>query len=93
MALVHVSPIVRAAATKIVQMPSGIQLTPVNIYNGSANPLYIGDATCGTSGASTGLTIPAASSAVICLNANDSLYAAATSVTAAGAIVILYSGI
>jgi hypothetical protein len=93
MALVHVSPIVRAATTKIVQMPTGVQLTPVNIYNGSAAPIFIGDATCTTTGTNKGLTIDTLTSAVICLNANDSLFAVAASATAAGEVVILYSGI
>ena len=74
-------------------MPTGVQLTPVNIYNGSANPIFVGDATCTTSGANTGLTIAASSSAVLCLNAGDTLYASAASTTSAGAVVILYSGI
>jgi len=93
MALVHLTPIVRTAASKIFQMPSGIQYTTVNIYNGNANPIYVGDASLTTSGANKGMTIATESSLVISLNAGDSLYAIAASATTAGDVVIIYSGI
>lgn len=93
MAVVHSSTIVRTTPTRILQIPSGVQYTTVTIYNGNANSIFIGDATISTSGATKGLTVAATSSAVICLNANDVLYAIAASATAAGDVVVLYSGI
>lgn len=93
MAVVHSSTVVRTTPTRILQIPSGVQYTTVTIYNGNANSIFIGDATISTSGATKGLTVAAASSAVICLNANDVLYAIAAAATAAGDVVVLYSGI
>jgi hypothetical protein len=93
MALVHSLPIVKTVATQLLKMPTGIPYTTVTIYNGSAASIFVGDASLTTSGANKGMTIAAASSLVLCLNANDALYAIAASATAAGDVVILYSGI
>ena len=93
MAVVHSSTVVRTTPTRILQIPSGVQYTTVTIYNGNANSIFIGDATISTSGATKGVTVAAASSAVICLNAGDVLYAIAAAATAAGDVVVLYSGI
>lgn len=93
MAVVHSSTIVRTTATRILQIPVGVQYTTVTIYNGSASPIFIGDATISTSGATKGVTVAATSSIVVCLNANDILYAIAASATSAGDVVVLYSGI
>lgn len=93
MAVVHSSTIVRTTPTRILQIPSGVQYTTVTIYNGNANSIFIGDATISTSGATKGVTVAAATSAVVCLNAGDVLYAIAAAATAAGDVVVLYSGI
>jgi hypothetical protein len=93
MAVVHLTPIVRASVHQILQIPSGVQYTTVSIYNGSANAIFVGDKTCTTSGANKGMTIAADSSLVLCLNAGDVLYAIAASATSAGDVVILFSGI
>lgn len=93
MAVVHSSTIVRTTPTRILQIPSGVQYTTVTIYNGSAASIFIGDATVSTSGAARGITVATLSSAVICLNAGDVIYAIAAAATAAGDVVVLYSGI
>ena len=93
MAIVQQNPIVNTTATKLLQLPTGVQYTTVTIYNGSAASIFVGGSSVATSGATKGLTIAAASSAVICLNANDSLWAIAASATSAGDVVVLYSGI
>jgi|LakMenEpi03Aug12_release.lakeMendotaPanAssembly.Ray.scaffolds.fasta_scaffold605636_2 hypothetical protein len=93
MALVQQNPIVTTAAAKLFQLPNGVQYTTVTIYNGSASPIYVGGSSVATSGATKGATIAAASSLVICLNANDALWAIAGSATSAGDVVVLFSGI
>ena len=93
MATVHLTPIIRTATQKIIQIPTGVQYTTVTIYNGSAAAIFVGDASTTTTGSNKGMTIAAASSLVINMNANDALYAIAASATSAGDVVILYSGI
>jgi hypothetical protein len=93
MATVHLTPIVRASAQKLFTIPTGLQYTTVTIYNESAASIFVGDSTCTTSGANKGLTIAANASLVLNMNANDSLWAIAASVTSAGEVVIIYSGI
>lgn len=93
MAVVHSSPIVRGVPSVVAKMPTGIQYTTVTLYNGSAASIFIGDTTVATSGAAKGLTVAAAGTLVINLNANDVLYGIAATATAAGEIVVLYSGI
>jgi hypothetical protein len=93
MALVHSSTIVQTTPTKILQMPSGVQYTTVTIFNSNAAAIFIGDSTLTTSGNKKGVTVASASSIVICLNAGDALYAIAAAATAAGDVVVLFSGI
>lgn len=93
MAVVQQSPIVGTTASKIVQMPTGIQYTTVTIYNGSAAAIFVGGSSVTTSGATKGVTVAASTSLVVCLSANDVLYAVAASATAAGDVVVLFSGL
>jgi len=93
MATIHLTPIVRATAQKLFTIPTGVQYTTVTIYNGSAASIFVGDATCTTTGANKGMTVAAAGSLVLNMNANDSLWAIAASATAAGEVVIIYSGV
>jgi hypothetical protein len=93
MALVHLTPIVRAVAGELFKLPSGVQYTTVTIYNGSASAIFVGDSTISTSGTRKGLTIGATSSLVLNMNSGDSLWAIAASATSAGDVVVLYSGI
>ena len=66
--------------------------TPVNIYNGHSAVIFIGDSTVATSGATVGSQIPAATSRVVYVSGNDVIHAISASGSAAGAIVITYSG-
>jgi len=93
MALVQSNITVGTTPTFLAQLPVGVQYTTVTIYNGSAASIYVGGASVAASGSSRGMVIASASSAVICLNAEDTLYAIAASATNAGDIVVLYSGI
>ena len=93
MAIVHQNPIVNTTATQLLKLPTGVQYTTVTIYNGSAASIFVGGSSVATSGATKGMTIAAASSLVLALNANDALWAIAASATSAGEVVVIYSGI
>ena len=93
MALLQTNTAVQTTATKIVQLPTGMQYSTVTIYNGSAGSIYVGGASVTTSGTTRGVVVATATSLVLALNAGDALYAVAASATSAGDIVVLYSGI
>jgi hypothetical protein len=66
-------------------------LTPINIYNGHSNTIYIGDETIAVSGATVGRPIPTAASQIFYANANDVIYAISAVASAAGAVIVTYS--
>jgi hypothetical protein len=93
MALVHVNATVGTTAGLLFKMPAGLQNTAVQICNNHTAVLYIGDASVTTSGATRGSQIAVNANQQIWLNSNDEIWAVVASVTAAGAISIIYSGI
>jgi hypothetical protein len=93
MALVQTNAKVLTTPTLVCTIPSGVQYTTVSLYNGSADSIFIGGASVTTTGATRGQIIATEGTAVLCLNAGDSLYAIAASDTNAGDLAIIYSGI
>lgn len=93
MAVAHINATVRTTATPIVQLPTGLPYTAVQICNGDAQSIWIGDATIATSGATKGTVITAGAVFTIWLHANDVLYAISAAGTAAGAVTVVYSGL
>jgi hypothetical protein len=66
-------------------------LTPISIYNGHSNTIYIGDETIAVSGATVGRPIPTATSQIFYANANDVIYGISAVASAAGAVIATYS--
>jgi hypothetical protein len=92
MPLIHVNASVNTIATKICQLPTGVQYTAVQVYNRDNQPIYIGDANVTTAVGPNGGSVLASNSSVqIWMNAGDALYAISTGGTAAGAVSIIYS--
>ena len=65
--------------------------TPVTIYNGHSAAIFIGDATCTTSGATIGRTLANGTSQTFYASAGDIIYAISAAASAAGAVVLTYS--
>jgi hypothetical protein len=65
--------------------------TPITIYNGHSAAIFIGDATCTTSGATIGRTLATTASQTFYVSAGDMIYAISAAASAAGAIVLTYS--
>jgi hypothetical protein len=93
MAVAHINATVRTTATPIVQLPTGLPYTAVQICNGDTQSIWIGDATITTTGATKGTVITAGSVFTIWLHAGDVLYGISAAGTAAGAVTAVYSGI
>ena len=94
MALVQVNATVGTSAAFLHKIPSGLPYTVVTINNGGANTIYIGNsASVATSGANTGMNLATNTSATLCLNSGDSIFAIAGTANATGTCQILYSGI
>jgi hypothetical protein len=93
MAIAHINATVRTTATPIVQLPTGLPYTAVQICNGDTQSIWIGDATITTTGATKGTVITAGSVFTIWLHAGDVLYGISAAGTAAGAVTAVYSGI
>jgi hypothetical protein len=65
--------------------------TPITIYNGHSAAIFVGDATCTTSGATIGRTLANGTSQTFYVSAGDMIYAISAAASAAGAIVLTYS--
>ena len=94
MAVVHINSTVGTSATRLFTLPTGLaRNVAVQIQNLDAQPIFIGDNTITTGGATRGHQIAASASFQIWLNSGDSVYAISAAGTAAGSVVITYSGI
>jgi hypothetical protein len=92
MALVHINATASTAPSVIFTVQNGIGITAVQIQNGDSASIWIGDSTITTSGATKGHLITAGTTFQLWLHGNDQVYAISAAGTAAGAIVITYSG-
>ena len=93
MALVHINATAATTPSLVCTVQGGIQRgTAVQIQNGDSASIWIGDATINTSGATKGHLITAAATFQLWCNPGDKIYAISSAGTAAGAIVITYSG-
>jgi len=94
MALVHINATAGTTPTLVCQVQTGIQRgVAVQIQNGDAASIWIGDATIAVSGATKGHLIVAAATFQLWCSAGDKIYAVSSAGTAAGAVVITYSGV
>jgi len=94
MALVHINATAGTTSTLICQVQAGIQRgVAVQIQNGDSTSIWVGDSTITTSGATKGHLITAGTTFQLWLNPNDKVYAISSAGSAAGAVVITYSGI
>jgi hypothetical protein len=94
MAVFHIKSTVGTAVKKLFTLPTGLaRNVAVQIQNLDSAAIFIGDSTITTSGATRGHSIAANTSFQIWLNSGDSIYAISAAGTAAGAVVITYSGI
>lgn len=92
MALQHINVATQTTNTALHTIKSGIKgAVAVQIYNGHSAAIFIGDATCTTSGATIGRTIAANGSLQLWCNSGDTIYGISAAGSAAGAIVITYS--
>jgi hypothetical protein len=92
MALVHINATVGTAPTLICQVNSGRNVA-VQIQNGDSASIWIGDASITVSGATKGHVITAGTTFQLWCNSGDKIYAISSAGTAAGAVVITYSGV
>ena len=93
MAVEHLNVTVRTTPTPVVQLPTGLPYTAVQICNGDSASIFIGDETIAVSGATKGTIIAAGSVFTIWLHSGDVLYAISSAGTATGAVTVVYSGI
>jgi hypothetical protein len=92
MALKHINTTVQTTPTLIAELPVSMgQNKAVQIYNGSAASIYIGDSSITTTGTTIGRTLAASGSFQLWLNGGDKIYAIAASATTAGSVVVTYS--
>lgn len=94
MALFHSNTTVGTTPTLIVQVQSGLQRgVAVQFQNLDTAAVFIGDATVTAAGATRGHSIAAAGTFQLWLNPGDKVYGISAAGTAAGAVVVTYSGI
>lgn len=92
MALKNINNQVQTTPTLIADLPVSMgRGIAVQIYNGSAAPIYVGDSTVATSGATIGRTVLTNGSFQLWLNGGDKIFAIATAQTAAGSVVVTFS--
>ena len=92
MALIHINTQTTTATLPILKMSANARPnTPVTLYNGHSAAIFVGDASCATSGATIGRTIANATSQTFYLSANDVLYGISAANAAAGSVVFTYS--
>ena len=92
MALVHINATAGTTPSIICALENGIGSVAVQIQNGDSASLWVGDSSITTSGATKGHLITAGTTFQLWLHGNDKIYAVSAAGTAAGAIVITYSG-
>ena len=92
MALVHLNASAGTSPSLIFTLENGIGTVPVQIQNGDSASIWLGDTSITTSGATKGHVITAGTTLQLWLHGNDKVYAVSAAGTAAGAIVITYSG-
>ena len=93
MALVHINGTAATTPSLVCTVQGGIQRgTAVQIQNGDSASSWIGDSSITVSGATKGHLITAGTTFQLWCNPGDKIYAISSAGTAAGAIVITYSG-
>jgi hypothetical protein len=92
MALVHINATAGTTPSLIFTTQGGIGSVAVQIQNGDSASIWIGDSTITTSGATKGHLITAGTTFQLWLHGSEQVYAISAAGTAAGAIVITYSG-
>ena len=93
MAFNHINAATFTTAQPIFTAKFGIpRQTPITIYNGHSAAIFLGDATITTSGATIGRTLAYGTSQTFYVYGGDVVYAISAAASAAGAIVITYSG-
>jgi hypothetical protein len=93
MAFNHINAATFTTAQPIFTAKFGIpRQTPITIYNGHSAAIFLGDVTITTSGATIGRTLANGTSQTFYVNGGDVVYAISAAASAAGAIVITYSG-
>ena len=94
MALVHINSTVGTTVTKLFTVQAGVRNpVAVQIQNLDAAAIFIGDNTVSTSGATRGHSVGAASTFQLWLSSGDTVWAISAAGTAAGSVVITYSGV
>ena len=93
MTLVHNSVTVGTSATLIGTVPIGNPLTAVQISNSDTNPIFLGDSSVGTSGATKGVRLASNGNLQVWLNSGDALYAVSSAGTSANAVGVVFSKI
>jgi hypothetical protein len=92
MALQHINTQVQTTPTIIADLPVSMgRNIAVQIYNNHSSPIYIGNDTISTSGATIGRPMSATSSFQLWLNGGDKIYAISAAQTAAGACIVTFS--
>ena len=93
MALVHINATAATTPSLACTVQGGIQRgTAVQIQNGDSASIWIGDSSIAVSGATKGHLITAGTTFQLWCNPGDKIYAISSAGTAAGAVVITYSG-
>jgi len=93
MALVHLNSTAGTTPTMICQVQSGLSRNvAVQIQNGDSASIWIGDSSITTTGATKGHVITAGTTFQLWCNSGDKIYAISSTGSAAGSIVITYSG-
>jgi len=93
MALVHLNSTAGTTATMICQVETGLSRNvAVQIQNGDSASIWVGDSTITTSGVTKGHLITAGTTFQLWCNSGDKIYGISAAGTAAGAVVITYSG-
>jgi hypothetical protein len=92
MALQHKNVTVNTTPTLLLEVPTGMPSTAIQICNNHTATLYIGDVSVTTSGATRGNQLAANASVQIWLRGGDQIFGVTAAQTAAGAISLVYSG-
>jgi len=92
MALIQTNNTVGTTAQIVFTVPTGNrQNVPVYIDNLDTNPIWIGDASITTSGATQGIKLAASASRQLWCNGTDQIYAISAAGTGAGLVVVTAS--
>lgn len=92
MALTQTNNTVGTTITMIAKVPTGNrQNVPVYIDNLDSAPIWVGDNTITTTGATQGFKVAAGGARQLWCNANDEIYAISAAGTGAGLVVVTMS--